>query len=165
MVEVAGTIRVAGKFWTFEKDSLQRPGELMKRNSKRVLDNIRAVVRCLAILSVIALVLPSHHVHAQTSPGTLDSTVSDPPKEVAVAPDVSDLEIADRLERILVASEWFMPLAVSVREGIVFLDGQTESDERKEWARQLALRTEGVVAVVNRILITHLAQPLTGWYK
>ncbi len=138
---------------------LQRPGELMKRNSKRVLDNIRAVVRCLAILSVIAIVLTSHPVQAQTSPGTLDSTVSDPPKEVAVAPDVRDSEVADRLKRILAASEWFTPLAVSVREGIVFIGGQTESDERKEWARQLALRTEGVVAVVNRIEV----KPQISW--
>jgi len=33
----------------------------------------------------------------------------------------------------------------------MFLDGQTESDERWGWAQQLALRTQDVVAVVNRI--------------
>ncbi|MBL3579585.1 mechanosensitive ion channel [Rhodovulum visakhapatnamense] len=123
------------------------------------LQNIRAVVRYLASLSALALLLASQPVQAQTSPGTVDSTVSDPPREVAVAPDVRDSEIADRLRRILVASEWFTPLAVTVREGIVFLDGQTESDERKEWARQLALRTEGVVAVVNRIEV----KPQISW--
>jgi len=120
---------------------------------------IRTVCRCLASLSAVVLLLAGQPVRAQTSPGGIDSIVSDPPKEVAVAPDVRDSEIADRLRRILVASEWFEPLAVSVREGIVFLEGQTESDEGKEWARQLALRTEGVVAVVNRIEV----KPEISW--
>jgi small-conductance mechanosensitive channel len=137
----------------------QRLGKLMKPSSERVLHNIRAIFSCLAILSLLALLLAGHPVQAQTSPNTVDSTVSDPPKEVAVAPDVRDSEIADRLERILVASEWFNLLTVSVREGIVFLDGQAETDERKEWARQLALRTEGVVAVVNRIEV----KPQISW--
>ena len=70
-----------------------------------------------------------------------------------------DSEISDRLRRILLASEWFSSLTVSVREGIVFLDAQTETEERKEWARQLALRTEGVVAVVNRIEVN----PKISW--
>jgi hypothetical protein len=131
----------------------------MKPRARLFLKNIRAVVRCFASLSALALLLVCQPVQAETSPGTVDSTVSDPPREVAVAPDVRDSEIADRLRRILVASEWFTPLAVTVREGIVFLDGQTESDERKEWARQLALRTEGVVAVVNRIEV----KPQISW--
>lgn len=38
-----------------------------------------------------------------------------------------------------------------MREGIVFLDGKTETDERKKWAEQLILRTQDVVAVVNRL--------------
>lgn len=59
----------------------------------------------------------------------------------------------------MLASEWFQPLTVSVREGIVFLDGETETDERQEWARQLALRTENVVAVVNRIEV----KPNISW--
>ena len=88
---------------------------------------------------------------AQTAPTALEEAASDPQKEVAVAPSVRDSEIEDRLRRILSASEWFTALEVSVREGIVFLDAQSETDERKEWARQLALRTEGVVAVVDRI--------------
>ena len=131
----------------------------MTPRARLFLKKIRAVCRYLASLSALALLLASQPVQAQTSLGTIDSTVSDPPKEVAVAPDVRDSQIAERLKRILVASEWFEPLAVSVREGIVFLEGQTESDERKEWARQLALRTEGVVAVVNRIEV----KPQISW--
>ena len=121
--------------------------------------HIRRVIGCLAILLALALLFAAGPVQSQTSPSTFDSPASDPQREVSVAPDVRDSEITDRLRRILVASEWFDPLTVSVREGIVFIDGQAETEERKEWARQLALRTEGVVAVVNRIEVN----PQISW--
>lgn len=161
MSGVVGRIRVTRQIGALKKLAALRQllGKFMKPHSKLVLHHARAVVRCLATLSVLALLVASEPVQAQTSPNTVDSSVSDPPKEVAVSPYVRDSEIADRLERILIASEWFEPLAVSVREGIVYLDGQVESDERKEWARQLALRTEGVVAVVNRIEV----KPQISW--
>lgn len=108
----------------------------------------------LPILLAFALAFASGPVQGQTSPISLDPVTSDSQKPVSVAPDVRDSEIESRLRRILIASEWFDPLTVSVREGIVFLDGQTETDERMEWARQLALRTEYVVAVVNRMEVT-----------
>ncbi len=116
-------------------------------------------VGCLAITFALALVFAGGPAQTQTSPNTLDSVASDPQKAISVAPDVRDSEIADRLRSILLASEWFSPLTVSVREGIVFLDGQVETEERKEWARQLALRTEYVVAVVNRIDV----KPQISW--
>ena len=121
--------------------------------------SVLRVISHLAILSVLALVFAGGPVQTQMSPNSLDSATTDPQKEVSVAPDVRDFEIADRLRRILVASEWFSPVTVSVREGIVFLDGQTETEERKDWARQLALRIEGVVAVVNRIEV----KPQISW--
>jgi small-conductance mechanosensitive channel len=96
---------------------------------------------------------------AQTGSPPTDAVASDPQREVTIAPDVRDSEIADRLERILIASGWFEGLKVSVREGIVFLDGQTETEEQKDWARQLALRTQSVVAVVNRMEV----QPDISW--
>ncbi len=108
----------------------------------------------LAIFIAFALAFGNGPAQGQTSPTILDPAASDSQQTVSVAPDVRDSEIEDRLRRILLASEWFDPLAVSVREGIVFLDGQTETDERMEWARQLALRTEDVVAVVNRIEVS-----------
>ena len=122
-------------------------------------DHVRRIIGILAILAAFMVVSATRPGQTQTSPNTLDAPVSDPQKEVSVAPDVRDSEIADRLKRILVASEWFSPLNVSVREGIVFIDGKAETEERKEWARQLALRTEGVVAVVNRIVVN----PQISW--
>lgn len=113
----------------------------------------------LAVLFALILMFTSGSGQSQTLPNTLDSVASESQNPISVAPEVRDSEIADRLKRILLASEWFDPLTVSVREGIVFLDGQVETEERKEWARQLALRTEYVVAVVNRIEV----KPQISW--
>lgn len=121
------------------------------------------VFRCLAILLGLGLgfglATASRPAQAQTSPSAQEPVASDPQKGVPVTPDVYDSQIETRLRRILIASEWFADLTVSVREGIVFLDGETETEERKEWSRQLALRTEGVVAVVNRIEVN----PQVSW--
>jgi small-conductance mechanosensitive channel len=40
---------------------------------------------------------------------------------------------------------------VVVDEGVVFLSGTTDAESRREWAGNLTRRTEGVVAVVNRM--------------
>jgi hypothetical protein len=98
-------------------------------------------------------------VQAQTSQTGGDPTPTGSTREVAIAPSARDAEISDRLERILDASGWFSPFAVSVREGIVFLDGRTETEDRRDWAQQLALRTQEVVAVVNRIEV----KPTISW--
>ena len=113
----------------------------------------------LLIWAMIGLAQVSSQVAAQTS--AIDSEIGEsvPAKEVAVSPAARDTQIADRLTRILDASEWFTEPNASVREGIVFLDGTTETEERREWARQLALHTEDVVAVVNRIEV----EPTISW--
>lgn len=105
----------------------------------------------IAILVALFLTLTGAPVLAQTTPTSSDMAAADSTKEISIAPSARDTEIADRLRNILDASGWFAPLSLTVREGIVFLDGQTETDERREWAQQLALRTQDVVAVVNRI--------------
>lgn len=74
-------------------------------------------------------------------------------KEVNVQPGVDDQAIADRLARILDATGWFQSIHVAVQEGIVFLEGSAESEERKEWATRLAGKTQDVVAVVNKMTI------------
>jgi small conductance mechanosensitive channel len=112
---------------------------------------LEGLPRRFAILVTFVLALAAAQVQAQTSPTVDEGATADSSREIAVAPSARDTEIADRLESILEASEWFSPLSVSVREGIVFLDGQTETDERRDWAQQLASRTQDVVAVINRI--------------
>ncbi len=80
-----------------------------------------------------------------------DAEPSQPDSDVSVTPQAMDSQIQARLQRILDATDWYEDLEVTVDEGIVFLSATTDGDERKQWAGQLAERTQDVVAVVNRI--------------
>lgn len=102
---------------------------------------------CLTVTSPIA-------VHAQEPPEPATPVVEDEvdvPDQVDVQPVAEDAQIAERLTRILQATEWFIAPMVEVRDGVVFLDGQTRTEERRTWAGNLARNTQDVVAVVNRI--------------
>lgn len=70
---------------------------------------------------------------------------------VEVEPVARDQQIAQRLTEILQSTEWFDTPEVTVKSGVVFLRGQTDRTQYKEWATQLAQRTQDVAAVVNRI--------------
>lgn len=76
---------------------------------------------------------------------------SDP--QVELAPTAPDDDIGSRISAILRATGWYDGANVSVEDGVVFLDGVTDTDDHREWARTLSLRTDGVVAVVNRISV------------
>ena len=76
------------------------------------------------------------------------------PDQVDVQPVARDEEIAQRLLTILQATEWFSAPQVTVRDGVVFLDGQTGRTEYRTWAGDLARNTQAVAAVVNRIGVT-----------
>ncbi|WP_289043490.1 mechanosensitive ion channel family protein [uncultured Aliiroseovarius sp.] len=80
--------------------------------------------------------------------------VVDTDQTVSVTENVRDDQIANRIESILKATGWYMGIKVEVQDGIVFLDGTAASSKRQIWARDLAAKTDGVVAVVNRIVVT-----------
>ncbi|EAQ78538.1 hypothetical protein DSM3645_26684 [Blastopirellula marina DSM 3645] len=73
------------------------------------------------------------------------------PAKVDVKPIARDEEIRMRLQSVLNATGWFMEPLVRVEEGVVFLNGQAETDELKKWAGDLARNTQDVVAVANRM--------------
>ncbi len=111
----------------------------------------------LAGIMLFAMVFPSPVV-AQDGPTdsvpTTDTTTEEEitaPEQVVVQPVARDEEIANRLVTILQATEWFTNPQVTVRDGVVFLDGQTVREEYRTWAGDLARNTQDVVAVVNRI--------------
>lgn len=81
------------------------------------------------------------------------------PRAVAVEPVARDDAIANRIDSILRATDWYLNVQVQASEGVVFLDGSTQTDEHRTWARNLAANTQDVVAVVNRITVT----PQTDW--
>lgn len=72
-------------------------------------------------------------------------------EQIRVTPDSSDEAIDRRLTDILEASGWFSEIMVEVDQGIVFLDGRTANDRRRNWAGELAAKILDVTAVVNRI--------------
>jgi len=82
--------------------------------------------------------------------------LSPAPAKVDVQPVARDEEIRKRLQNVLDATGWFTAPQVQVEEGVVFLNGRTESDELKKWAGDLARNTQDVVAVANRM---EVAQP------
>jgi small conductance mechanosensitive channel len=112
------------------------------------------------LLMALCIVAVSQHVFAQepapavatdpTAPRTPENAPQ-APERVEVEPSARDHEIAERLTEILRATGWFTAPQVAVDEGVVFLEGSTDQEQNKEWARELAQNTEGVVAVVNRI--------------
>lgn len=107
-----------------------------------LLARIAAIAIAVAIASV---------VQAQTA-----ETAAPPPApaaEVAVQPKARDADIARRIQNILEATGWYRSPAVRADDGVVFLDGATDSAERRKWAADLAQKTEDVTAVVNRIEI------------
>ena len=69
--------------------------------------------------------------------------------KVDVKPVARDEEIHKRLQSVLDATDWFTDPQVRVDEGVVFLNGQAETDDLKKWAGDLARNTQDVVAVAN----------------
>jgi small-conductance mechanosensitive channel len=116
---------------------------------------LRALVAIGALLAIA-----SSNVSAQNQEirdGAAETV--EPQKEVVIEPRAQDIEIASRLEKILDATGWFSSPRVSVREGVVFLDGAAASQEQREWAGNLARKTQDVVAVVNRLKV----EPEIDW--
>lgn len=73
--------------------------------------------------------------------------------KVDIKPVARDEEIRQRLQSVLKATEWFTDSDVRVEQGVVFLSGETETDELKKWASDLAGKTQDVVAVANRMKV------------
>ncbi len=65
----------------------------------------------------------------------------------------ADLRIEARLQEILDATGRFTDLAVDVRDGVVFLEGQSARADDRTLASDLARRVDGVAAVVNNLTV------------
>jgi small-conductance mechanosensitive channel len=89
-------------------------------------------------------------LQATATPSPEDAPI-DAPDRVDVEPTARDDEIRQRLQDILEATGWFTNPDVRVQDGVVFLSGQTEDDEYRTWAGDLARSTQDVAAVVNQI--------------
>lgn len=104
-------------------------------------------MRVLAALLALALWC----VPAAAQDTTNEAEVTTTEQSVSVDPTARDSEISARIREILQATGWYTRLRVYVTDGIVFLDGETNSSDHRIWARDLASKTQDVVAVVNRL--------------
>ncbi len=109
---------------------------------------------------LLVCAVPMQTVTAQEEPkplqdeaGAEDDKYSPAPDRVDVRPAARDDEIGQRIQRVLIATEWFTDPQVRVQEGVVFLSGVAESEELREWAGELARSTQDVVAVANRMRV------------
>jgi len=137
-------------------------GVAMRKAVKRRLGRI---VRGFALWCVLVFA-----VFAQGAQDAQESTVPVPksanggseersaaPATVDVTPIARDEDISRRLQSVLHATGWFTGAQVRVDAGVVFLSGQTQTEELRKWAGDLARNTQAVVAVVNRIEVQHPA--------
>ena len=110
---------------------------------------------CRHGLLVLTLLVPAVNgaLAAEPSPQPAQEQDLEVTDSVAVTPRARDVDIAGRLQRILLATGWFRRPDVRVREGIVFLEGVADSEQHREWATRLGRNTEDVLAVVNRMAV------------
>lgn len=80
-------------------------------------------------------------------------------KDINVTQTVDDEAIQQRIQNILLISEWFSEVKVTAKEGIVVINGVTSAPDYRDWAGSVATRTEGVVAVINKITVTTANNP------
>lgn len=76
-------------------------------------------------------------------------------KVIPVKAAASDEAVRARIHKILQASEWFDSVTVNNNSGIVTIEGTTSNDDHKDWAENIAYRTEDVIAVVNKIQVVN----------
>lgn len=126
---------------------------LTKVHAFRLLNLMLVVITLFIILTVcFALAQPASAPEGMGAPTPGQNIPAVEP--IKVKPDSSDQAIDTRLTRILEATGWFGAIAVEVKEGVVFLEGQTDSPDYRIWAGNLAGKISDVVAVVNRIQVT-----------
>lgn len=71
-------------------------------------------------------------------------------KIINVPRNVLDEQIQNRLTKISKVTGNYPDSELKVEEGIVILKGEVKSEEAVEWIKEVSLKTEGVVAFINK---------------
>lgn len=95
---------------------------------------------------------PTHLLKTTTVVNTVD-----------VKPVARDTEIAARIKNILISTQWFENINIEVKNGIVFIKGTTSKTDFKNWAENLATKTQDVVAVVNQLEVVGPSMMNAQW--
>ncbi len=61
----------------------------------------------------------------------------------------ADESIETRITKIIKASNWFPKIKIRVDEGLVFIEGEYPSVQKKKWIQEIIEKTDGVVAVID----------------
>ncbi len=123
----------------------QRTGQNSGGGSGR----LRIIAGLLLLVFFFTIAMPVQAQSGTPTPGGGDP--SQAPDRVEIEPTARDEQIRERLVSILEATGWFVNPEVDVREGVVFLTGQAQTSDYKDWAGNLARNTQDVVAVVNQM--------------
>ncbi|QDT11149.1 mechanosensitive ion channel family protein [Planctomycetes bacterium K23_9] len=107
------------------------------------------MIRLLAICFISLLALPLNAQEEASDPVAVDD--NGPSATVAVDDIVEDSSIEQRLNEIFTSSGWFTDLMVKADNGIVTIEGTSDSEEHSQWTTNVAKKTEDVVAVINKL--------------
>lgn len=99
----------------------------------------------LLLLSVVS-------VNADDDVSSSDIDIAE--QAVAIEGQVADSRIQQRLISIYNVTDKYNQIAVSVKNGVVFLSGEAVYSDGVEWASSIAENTEGVVAVSNQLSVS-----------
>ncbi|WDQ15005.1 mechanosensitive ion channel family protein [Rhodopirellula sp. P2] len=105
----------------------------------------------------LCLCVSLNHADGQEANETEPVVEANAPAEtVAVQNIVDDDAIRDRLTEIFDSARnagWLTDVEVKLQSGIVTIQGQADTDEHRQWAENVARKTEDVVAVINELSI------------
>ncbi|KLU06008.1 transport system permease protein [Rhodopirellula islandica] len=105
----------------------------------------------------MCLFVSLNHAEGQDANETEPTVETNAPAEtVAVQNIVDDDAIRDRLTEIFDSAQnagWLTDVEVQLQSGIVTIRGKADTDEHRQWAENVARKTEDVVAVINELAI------------
>ena len=133
---------------------------LLEANRVDPRQRVRRIATALLAVVVLGWITTSTFAQTEESSQPAESSDSEErqaPDRVDVEPVARDDQIASRLTKILLATDWFVDPEVRVDQGVVFLSGSAKTQEYREWAGKLAGNTQDVVAVANNMDVISLS--------
>ncbi|SMP59228.1 Small-conductance mechanosensitive channel [Neorhodopirellula lusitana] len=105
--------------------------------------------RFLPFLLLFQMVVPLSAQEDASEEEEIDKNA--PAATVAVDDVVDDASIEERLSQVFRAAGWFDEMSVVTDNGIVTIEGTSDSEEHSQWATNVARKTQDVIAVINKL--------------